>query len=313
MKTLQILLLLCLVLFISVIANLKFGNFHTDWATLFGYGNRQALEIVWQLRWSTVFTAAIVGGMLSLAGALLQLLLRNPLADPYILGISGGAATANLLGLLFGLSVHWLHITGFIGAGITVLLVYLVAGQIRRFDKTRLLLVGVVMAAGWGAVISLILSLAPNTSLRGLLFWLMGDVTVLHTPYWAGLVLLICTGYSFYLAPQCNLLLHGELKAQSLGIKVDFLQLQLYIISAVLTACAVNIAGTIGFVGLIVPHLLRLAHKADHKFIIPGCVLLGASLLAVANLIAKQWLMIPIGIVTALLGIPLFLLLLIKQ
>lgn len=313
-----LLLLLLLISIASLLCSIKLGSIHTNWAMVwYSVNSTDTLHLViWQLRWPTAITAFTAGGLLALAGALLQILLRNPMADPYILGISGGAATATLLGIILGVSSHWLHIASFGGALLAAGFVYWIAQQQHYLHPHRLLLTGMILAAGWGAVISLLLTLSPNDDLRGLLFWLLGDINSSSTPWWALIVLLLAALYSYYLAPQLNVLLRGDLAAKTLGVHVERLHWQLYLLTTLLTACAVSLAGTIGFVGLVVPHLLRLLHNSNHRFIVPGSVLLGGSLLTWASILAKQlWLplQLPVGVVTALIGVPLFLTLLLLQ
>lgn len=316
MKTQTILVILGLFSIVSLLLSLVIGSVPISWPALIGQSHDMTQHVIWQLRWPVALTAFITGGLLALTGAILQVLLRNPLADPYILGISGGAATANLLGIVLGFGSHWLHLTGFLGALLAAGLVYILAQQQHRLNSSRLLLSGIIMATGWGALIALLLILSPDKDLRGMLFWLMGDLYNFSTPWWSLIILLLAAAYSLFLAPKLNILTRGAQQAQSLGINVDRLQKQLYFLTALLTACAVNLAGTIGFIGLIVPHMLRLLHKSDHRFILPASILLGGSLLTVANLLAKQLfapVQLPVGIITALIGVPLFIILLLKN
>ncbi len=307
---------LILLALLSLLCSIKLGVVNTPWLALLGHGSQHVEQIIWQLRWPIALNAFVTGSLLALTGAILQILLRNPLADPYILGISGGAATANLTGILLGISSHWLHLTSFMGALIATLLLYWLLYRQRHVNPQKVLLAGVIMAAGWGAIISLLLAISPNQDLRSMLFWLMGDVNNYSTPWFALTILLLATIYSALIAPQLNILMQGNQQAQSLGINVQRLQTQLYFVTALLTATAVSIAGTIGFVGLITPHLLRLLHTSDHKFILPASMLLGGSLVCFANLLAKQALLpiqLPVGVVMALIGVPVFLILLCKQ
>ncbi len=272
-----------------------------------------ARTLVFDLRLPRALAAFATGGLLALAGALMQVLLRNPLADPYVLGISGGAAVAALLSLLAGLGGLLLAGNAFLGALASMLLVFGLAHGRGAWTTTRLLLTGVVVAAGWGAVISLLLALAPARDLHGMLFWLMGDLSQPPTPWWGllicGLGLLLCLP----LARDLNVLARGELAAAALGVTVPRLRLQLYFIASLLTGAAVTIAGSIGFVGLVIPHLLRLAGLRDHRHLLPGCVLAGGSLLVLADTLARSVVapqQLPVGVITALLGVPLFLYLL---
>ncbi len=283
------------------------------WALLSHSAEPLVQTVVFELRLPRALAAFAVGGMLALAGALMQVLLRNPLADPYILGISGGAAVAALLSLLAGLSGLLLAGNAFIGALASMVLVFGLAHGRGTWTATRLILTGVIVAAGWGALISLILTLAPERGLHGLLFWLMGDLSHAPPPLWGllacGLGLLLCLP----LARDLNVLARGELAASALGVAVPRLRLLLYFIASLLTAGAVAIAGSIGFVGLVIPHLLRLLGLHDHRHLLPGCVLAGGSLLMLADTLARTIVapqQLPVGVITALLGVPLFLYLL---
>jgi iron complex transport system permease protein len=202
---------------------------------------------------------------------------------------------------------------GFSGALLATLGLYWLVRLQGEFDRHRLLLTGIMLAAGFGALISLLLSLSSNSDLRGMLFWLMGDLNHYQIAWWALALLVIATTYLSYLAPRLNLLLLGELQAQSMGVNVRQLQAQLYFLTALLTAVAVDLVGTIGFIGLIVPHLLRLLHSANHKLIIPGSMLLGSSFLLLANLLMQTIFIrfsVPVGVVISMVGVPLFIYLL---
>lgn len=281
----------------------------TDWLqALIAPGSDLASRILWDLRLPRALTAFAVGGLLGLAGALMQVLLRNPLGDPYVLGVSGGAAFAVLLAMLAGLPLVWLTPLAFTGALASTLIVFALArgGQ-------SLLLTGVVIAAGWGAAISFVLSTSPPVQLPGMLFWLMGDLSGAPAPMLAGLSLLGAALLALPLARSLNLLGRGELAAASLGVHTVRLRWQVYGLASLATGVAVSIAGSIGFVGLIAPHLVRLLAGSDHRIVLPGSVLLGGALLVVADTLARTALapmQLPVGVLTALLGVPAFLLLL---
>lgn len=269
--------------------------------------------VIFELRLPRAASAFVAGGLLALAGALMQVLLRNPLADPYILGISGGASTGALCAITIGLTGIWFHVSTLLGAVISMLLVFSLAHGRGSWTPSKLLLTGVVVAAGWGAIISFVLAISEDTSLRGMLFWLMGDLSYAATPI-GGLAVLI-TGilYSFILSRNLNVMIYGDLKARSLGVSTHALRLQIYVIASILTASAVTIAGNIGFVGLIVPHLVRLMIGNDHRVLLPASVLLGGSLVVTADTVSRILLapqQIPVGVIMTLIGVPLFLYLL---
>lgn len=273
----------------------------------------QPSQIVLQLRLPRAVGAFSCGAMLAIAGVLMQVLLRNPLADPYVLGISGGAAVAALLAMLVGAGGWWITGSACGGSLLSMLIVFGLAQGRGSWSPTRLLLTGVVIAAGWGAVVSFILAIAPERNLHSMLFWLMGDLAYVQT-VWPGLtVLLVGLVAAMLSARRLNILLHGALQASALGIEVRQLRWFIYICASLLTATAVTIAGTIGFVGLIVPHLVRLTGITDHRWLLPGSALLGGCLLVVADTIARIVMapqQLPVGVIMALLGVPLFLFLL---
>ncbi len=257
--------------------------------------------------------AWVVGSMLALSGCLMQVLLRNPLADPYVLGVSGGAAFATLLGMVFGVAVAFLPWLAIIGALISILLVFGLARGTGPWSGTRLLLTGVVTASGWAALISLILSLSPDNSLRGMLFWLMGDLSYATLPWWSLAVLVGSFILTLGLARSLNVLAMGETTARLLGESTRHMLWLVYLLASILTATAVSIAGSIGFVGLIVPHLMRMLVGSDHRILIPSATLFGGLFLVLSDTIARTLLspqQLPVGVITALLGVPLFLLLL---
>lgn len=282
-------------------------------AVLAGGGDAIHRTLVLDLRLPRALTAFATGGLLSLAGALMQVLLRNPLADPYVLGVSGGAAVGALAMLMLGAAGFWVGGAAFAGALGSTLLVFSLAHGRGGWTPTRLLLTGVVVAAGWGALISLMLALGPDGSLRNMLFWLMGDLSyATHS----GIEWLVLVGGLAALLPfsrHLNLLARGDLQARALGVPVQPLNLGIYLTASLFTAIAVTQGGSIGFVGLVIPHMLRLTTGADHRRLLPGAVLAGGTLLVLADTLARTLLaprQLPVGVVTAFIGVPLFLYLL---
>ena len=284
-------------------------------------GDSLAGEIVRQLRLPRALAAFAVGGLLALAGALMQVLLRNPLADPYVLGLSGGAAVGALGAMLAGLGALAVNLGASAGALAAVMLVFALAR--RDFARQqlfgsleaspRLLLTGVVMAAGWGAVIILMLTLAPDAKLRGMLFWLVGDLNGAESWAPALLVLVVALAVTYPAARDLNVLLRGEALAHALGVRVAPLRRMIYLVASVATALAVTTAGAIGFVGLVVPHALRLALGNDQRMLLPASALAGGTLLLLADTAARSLLapqQLPVGVITALVGVPAFMLLL---
>ncbi len=282
-------------------------------AVLTGGGEPLHRTLVLELRLPRVLTAFATGGLLALAGALMQVLLRNPLADPYVLGVSGGAAVGALSMLMLGAASVWVGGAAFAGALGSTLLVFSLAHGRGGWTPTRLLLTGVVVAAGWGALISLLLALGPDGSLRSMLFWLMGDLSYGSAPGVAWLTLVLGLLALLPFSRHLNLLARGDLQARALGVPVQRLNLGIYLAAALFTAVAVVQGGSIGFVGLVIPHMLRLTAGADHRRLLPGVVLAGGVLLVLADTLARTLLaprQLPVGVVTAFIGVPLFLYLL---
>jgi len=270
-------------------------------------------ELLWRLRIPRAAAAFVVGAMLAVSGCLMQVLLRNPLADPYILGVSGGSAFFALLGMALGLAAAFTPVLALAGALASILLVFGLARGSGPWSGTRLLLTGVVAAAGWGALISLVLATGPDNSLRGMLFWLMGDLSYARLPAWAGGVLLACLAGVMLMARSLNVLSMGETTARLLGESTHRLLWVIYFLASLLTAAAVSVAGSIGFVGLIVPHLMRLLVGSDHRVLVPAATLFGGAFLVLSDTLARTVIaprQLPVGVITALLGVPLFLLLL---
>jgi iron complex transport system permease protein len=240
-------------------------------------------------------------------------LLRNPLADPYILGISGGAAVGALSAILLGLGGWWLSNAAFAGALLSVVLVFGIANKFGRWSVTRLLLTGVVISAGWGAIINILLTTSSTNNVQSMLFWLMGDLSQSRVGYGHLALLLAGIGAGMAVSRSLNVLIRGELLATSLGVNVEAMRLLLYLSASLLTATAVTIAGSVGFVGLVVPHMLRLLGARDHRILLPCSVLLGGSFLVFADALARTIIapqQLPVGVVTAIIGVPSFLLIL---
>jgi iron complex transport system permease protein len=312
--------LLLLLAIMSLILALLAGSVPIDlaelWAVVTGSKHGLSQSLILELRLPRAIGAFATGGLLSLAGALMQVLVRNPLADPYVLGISGGAAVAALLAMLLGLGGIWLTGSAFGGALLAMALVFGLARGRGSWTPTRLLLTGVVLAAGWGAVISFILATSPDSNIRGMLFWLMGDLGYVQTPEPALFILLLGLLACWPLSRDLNILIRGELQAGALGINSGRLQITLFLLASLLTATAVVQAGSIGFVGLVIPHIMRLMGFTDHRLLLPAAALAGGSLLVLADTLARTVLapqQLPVGIITALLGVPLFLYLLRRE
>jgi iron complex transport system permease protein len=280
-----------------------------------GGGDPTTVAIVQRLRVPRSLLAALVGGALAASGAVFQALLRNPLAEPYVLGVSGGAAVGAVTAIVFGAgaSSAGVGLSAFAGAAIAIVVVLRMAASVGPTLDTRILLLsGVVAGAFFNACILLVLTFADTESFRSALFWMMGSfsgatwreiglLTVLAGPALAVL---------FALARPLNLLAVGEETAQYLGVRTERVKLAAYGTASLLTASAVAVSGVIGFVGLVIPHIVRMTWGADHRFLIPASVLLGATFLVLADSLARTVAApteLPIGVVTAFVGVPFFL------
>lgn len=317
---LNLLIFLTLLSGLSICCSLFKGSTSVDSYQLLdalkGSKNSLLHEIVFSIRLPRALSAFVTGGLLALSGALMQILLRNPLADPYVLGISGGAAVATLLLLLFGITGISLVSGAWAGSLITSLLVFVLAKHRSPWNSQRVLLTGIALASGFSALISFILLISPERELRSMLFWLIGDLSYARIPELEFIILFCGLVISFGLARELNILLRGEQEAKALGVNTQRLQITLYLLSSALTATAVTLAGCIGFVGLIIPHTLRLLGLHDQRYLLPAAALLGGALLTFADLLARTLLspqQIPVGMMMAVLGIPVFLILLQKN
>ncbi|MDY0978461.1 iron ABC transporter permease [Massilia sp. CFBP9012] len=269
-----------------------------------------------ELRASRALVAFATGGALALAGLMMQALLRNPLADPYVLGVSSGASVGALLALLLMASTLMVDAAALAGAIGVAMLLYLLArrdlrsGQAAEGGASMLLLTGVIVSALCGSVVTLMLSIAPEGRLRSMIFWLIGDLAGAPLRLLPWMVLAGCLLFAMRNARAMNMVaLHAE-NAVTLGVRVGALRKGLFFISALLTASAVTSAGSIGFVGLIVPHACRFAFGPDHRVLIPAVVLAGGAFLVLCDTLARTIIapqQLPVGAITAMIGAPVFL------
>ena len=276
-------------------------------AALTGTGDEATRTVLLAVRLPRVLAAFGVGSLLALSGVLLQALFRNPLADPYVLGVSGGAAVGALLAMMAGLAAVAVQSAAVGGALIAVVAVYLLA---RSGGTPRLLLTGVVLASACGALVSVLLSLADTSRVRGMVFWLAGDLEWAVTPWASAAAAALAVVAAVLVARPLNVLASGELRARSVGLALEAWRTVLFLGCAALTAVAVVSAGTVGFVGLITPHAVRLAFRtSDHRIVAPAAALSGGMLLALADLAARTLAsprQLPVGAIMALVGAPLF-------
>ncbi len=274
-----------------------------------------ALQILSELRGPRVAAAFACGGLLALAGALMQTLFRNPLAEPYLLGVSGGAGLLALLGMAAGLAWPWVSALAFAGSLLALALAAALGGRLLARDHTPLLLAGVMLAAGFGALIALVLSVTPAERLPGMLFFLMGDLAWTGQPALLWVALLLALGAALALSRRLDVLQLSPLKAASLGVAVAPTRWMLFALAGACTSVVVAQAGSIGFVGLMVPHALRKLGFTGHRTLLPAAALAGGSLLVLADALARTVIEpreLPVGVLTALLGVPMMLWLLRK-
>ncbi len=286
------------------------GSVLTPPASLFDPSSPH-FEIIWELRLPRVINAILVGGSLALSGLLIQNLVKNPLADPYLLGVSGGAATVQLLVIITGLSLaqNTLFLFGFMGSlGATMLLLRL--SYQGRIKPEKITLNGVVLAFGFAAIISFVLATASGQQIKSMMFWLMGDMSFAQPNFLMPIIITLCLMLLLKQHRALDLLARGDLFALKSGVNTHRINLMIFIITALLTSMAVAQAGTIGFVGLIIPHLVRMMAGYQHQQLIPMCFLVGACFLLAADTLARTImspLQLPVGIFTALIGVPVFL------
>ncbi len=275
------------------------------------------VAIVISIRLPRILLAALVGAALSIAGVVFQGLLRNPLAEPYILGISNGSAVGAILAIMAGIMASsWIFpLTSFGGALLTILLVYRIARVGKRMETNTLLLVGVIVGFFFAAIVMFLLSISPTHGLQKAFFWLMGDLStanylkiIIILPYVLGGTIFI-----YVWARSLNIISMGEEAALQLGIEVEKAKLTLFVAASLITGAVVAVGGVIGFVGLIIPHIVRLLAGPDHRLLLPASALVGATFLIIADTLARIIIApseLPVGVVTAFFGAPFFIYLL---
>jgi len=269
-----------------------------------------------KLRLERALTAFVTGASLSLAGVMMQALLRNPLAEPYVLGISAGASVGALAALLFMCAAWVVDAAAFVGAVTISMLLYLLArrdlrgGTAAEGGTALLLLTGVILSTACLALVTLMLSIAPESRLRSMVFWMIGDLAGAPVRWMPWIVLAGGLAFALRSARSINVVaLHAE-AASTLGVRVDALRKGLFFVSALLTASSVTSAGSVGFVGLIVPHACRFALGPDHRVLVPAAALAGGAYLMLADTLARTVIapqQLPVGVITALIGTPVFL------
>lgn len=306
------------------VISLAFGSVHIGLEQVFDtffhfftgrdFPSSQEELIIFSVRLPRILFAGIVGAALSISGVVFQALLRNPLADPYVLGISGGSALGAIVGIVIGAGSFYLGVPllALCGALVTVFLVFVIAGGSRGLLlDNSLLLSGVIVNAFFSAAILFSLSIVNSMELHSISFWLMGDLSRVSFQEIATAAFFLIPGFVilYMQARKLNLMVQGEETALQLGVNIKSTKYLLLIVTSLVTSVAVSFSGIIGFVGIMVPHMMRLALGSDHRLLIPAAALFGASFLVVADTIARIILApteLPVGVITALCGAPYF-------
>ncbi len=330
-RVIRVSLLLTLVFVVVLCLSLMMGSVKIDpWRVITGIFNIRRegtsaispleMTIIFSLRLPRVMFAGIIGASLALVGTVFQALLRNPLADPYVLGISGGSAVGAIIGIMIGAASlpGGAAATAFLGAMLAIVLVFGIAGKEKTLPTYTLLLAGVIVNAFFSAIIMFLISLSSRSELHNVLFWLMGDLSLASRKeiFLTGIFLLTLSVFIYREAKAINLLVMGEETALQLGVNVEQTKKRLFFAASLLTAVAVSSSGIIGFAGLLVPHMMRLTFGSDHRMLLPASALFGASFLAAADSIARTVTApteLPVGVITALCGAPFFIYLLRKK
>jgi len=279
-----------------------------------GSSNDTIQEIIFNIRIPRLLLAIGVGGGLSVAGAVFQSLLMNPLADPYILGVSSGGSFGAVLALLLGLSFIWVELFSVIGASIVILLVFFLGHRFGKLQPNILLLTGVMIGAFFSALILLLLTFL-NDTLRTAIFWLVGNLAMADnfSAYYIVIFSLILSVILSLFGYKLNLLAMGDEDASNLGLNPKRIKSVVYILASVLVGIIVSVSGIIGFVGLLIPHVVRIIFGSDNRIVVPASFIVGAIFLVFTDTIARTVILpseLPVGVVTAMIGAPVFIYLL---
>jgi iron complex transport system permease protein len=313
-------LALAFTLYLGLAVGSAGGGFRAVVQSLVGDSQTHPLhDIIWRLRMPRVLVAALLGATLSLGGVVFQALLRNPLAEPYILGISGGSAIGAIVGILLGLARFpgvWLLA---FGGSLTTLAVLFLMSAGRSFMRSEtLLLSGVMVNAFCAAVIMFLVSMAQDTRLHNIIFWLMGDLSAVTLGNVGALsaTVLPCFMLIYSRAHSLNLMSLGNDMARSMGVNVKATSALLLIVTSLMVSATVSYCGLVGFVGLVIPHMLRLVLGPDHRVLTPACILGGATFMVFCDVLARVLPPhgeMPVGVISAMIGAPLFIYLLRKS
>lgn len=309
-KILVLLAILCAVVLLGVLK----GSVNIPLSSIFLKGNQP----IFHLRLLRIAMAIVAGSGLAVSGIVLQAILRNPLAEPYLLGTSSGAGLGAIFAICIGVSAIYLPLAAFMGAILSIIIVYNLAKQNSRIDEQSLILSGVIVSVALSAIIVFLISISGNESIHSLAWWLWGNLQVFDLKLLSLVSLVVFLGIAiiYIFAQDLNAISIGEEEAIHLGINIETVKKALILITAVITASLVCICGIIGFVGLMIPHMMRLIVGPNHKVLIPTACLASAIFMVFSDLVSRiifPPLEIPIGVITAIFGAPVFIYLLKKN
>lgn len=304
-------LLLFIIFFLAILLGIIKGSVNIPLSELFLKEN----QLILYLRLLRILVAIVAGAGLAVSGIALQAILRNPLAEPYLLGTSSGAGLGAILAIIIGIGNIYLPFAAFLGAILTIILVYNLARQGNKIPVQSLILSGVIVSIALSGIIVFLIYMSGNEALHGAMWWLWGSIEVynLKLLYIVSLVVILGILAIYILSQDLNAISIGEEEAIHLGIKTETMKKVLFFITSLITASLVSICGIIGFVGLIIPHIMRFIVGPNHKILIPSTCLAAAIFMVLCDMLSRTLfppLEIPIGVITAIIGTPIFIILL---
>jgi iron complex transport system permease protein len=304
-------LFLSIILLAAILLGISKGSINIPIFKLFS----KEYQPILYLRVARVILGILVGAGLGVCGVVLQAILRNPLAEPYLLGTSSGAGLGSIVAIILGISSIYLPFVAFFGALLSIILVYILAKEGNRIPVQSLILAGVIVAIAFSGLIIFLVSISSNPAMHGMMWWLLGSLQIYELKLLfmvAGIVILGII-LIFIFAQDLNAISIGEEEAVHLGIEIEKIKRALFLITSLITGVLVSVSGVIGFVGLIIPHIARLIVGPNHKILIPATCLTAAAFLVLCDMLSRSLLPpleIPIGVVTSLIGAPIFIILL---
>lgn len=304
-------LLLFIILILAIIWAIFKGSVNLSVSELFLKENRYILY----LRFARILLAIVAGSGLAVSGIVLQAILKNPLAEPYLLGTSSGAGLGAVIAIIIGISAIYIPFTAFLGAVLSIVLVYNLARQGKKIPIPALILSGVITSMALSSIIVFLISISPNEALHGVIWWLWGNLGIFDFKllFIVSAIVILCVLLIYMLSQDLNAISIGEEEAVHLGINIETTKKLLLLIISLITASLVSICGIIGFVGLIIPHMMRLIVGSNHRVLIPTACLSAAAFMVACDTISRTIfspLEIPIGVITAVIGAPIFIILL---